>query len=462
MKIAVLGAGICGLSAAWKLAEAGVSVEIIEKSSSIGGLAKSVKKHGCIFDYGAHGYHSNREDILKIFKSLAGDFAVLPKDVKINFLGKYYKYPLEAMDLAKKLDPFLSFLCFIDFIKARVQKRVFKKKDGSMKDWIINRFGRKIYDIYFGPYSTKVWGVSPSRIDASFSEHRIPHTSLLELAVNSFKKGHRKITGKEHPYAPLVVELLYPKHGAGVVPENILLKIKEKNGQIHLNSSIKKIHTGEGTAGKIIYLENGAEREISCDGIISTIPLPGLMGTIEPLPPAALKGELKYRAIVFACLVVNRPDVIPAQSIYFTEKIFNRLSDMRKLGAVSASPPGKTIIIADIMCDKDGEIWNEKDEVICEKVIKDIETEGFVRKEEVENSFTLRYEHGYPVYLKGYKERLRDIVGYFGKLNNFIISGRQGLFKYVDMDLAMEMGFNIENKRKEDYNGVPYEDKFFA
>ncbi|MFH1958617.1 MAG: FAD-dependent oxidoreductase, partial [bacterium] len=435
-----------------------------------GGLAKSVKKYGCIFDYGAHGYHSNKKEILKIFKQLAGNFTVREKNVKINFLGKYYKYPLEAFDLAKKLDPLLSFVCFLDFVIARVKRRVFKKKDDSMEDWIVNRFGRKIYDIYFGPYSTKVWGVSPSRIAASFSEHRIPHSSLLELALKSFWKGKGKITGKEHPYAPLVVEFLYPEIGAGVIPENILLKIKEKNGRIHLNSNVKKIYEGEGGVKRIVYFENGREREILCDGVISTIPVPELLGAIEPLPPQEVlsaASELKYRAIVFACLVVNRPSVIPAQSIYFTKKVFNRLSDMRKLGAVSASPPSKTLIIADIMCDKDDEIWNEKDEVICGKVIRDIEAEGFIRKEEVENSFTLRYEHGYPVYLKGYKENLDRIAGYFGKTDNFLISGRQGLFKYVDMDLALEMGFKcaeyfIRKKKKEAYENLSYEEKFFA
>src|SRR5205823_1322039 len=216
--------------------------------------------------------------------------------------------------------------------------------------------GRTLYGLFFGPYTTKVWGIPPSKLAASFAQHRIPHISLAKVVVSSLRKGRAKISGTEHRYAPLVVELYYPPKGAGLISDRMAERIKKADPRnaTRTNTLVTRIET-EGDRivavwcrrvpstrkdGQLTQLSSGTEDQgnpygavtspeerIACDRVVNTAPLPALIDllgdAVSPDARAAAR-VLRFRAITIVGLRIRRPKALPAQSIYFTNKTFNR------------------------------------------------------------------------------------------------------------------------------------------
>src|SRR5438094_7746728 len=225
----VLGGGICGLAAGFSLAEHGERVTLIEAQHFLGGLATTLRgETGAGFDFGPHAYHARNERVLNMFKDIASDgFPARAKNVRIKFRGKYYKYPLEAFDIAKSMSPILAARAFADYSIESLRRRLRPRALVSAEDWVVQAMGRTLYSLFFGPYTTKVWGVPPSQLAASFAQHRIPHISLAKVITSSLRKGRAKITGSEHRYAPLIIELFCPPRGAGLISQRMAERIKK-------------------------------------------------------------------------------------------------------------------------------------------------------------------------------------------------------------------------------------------
>src|SRR5436309_1211074 len=182
---------------------------------------------GAGYDFGPHAYHARNQRVLDMFKEIASDgFPARAKNVRIKFRGKYYKYPLEALDIAKSMSPFLAARAFFDYSLESLRRKLRPRPLASAEDWSVQAMGRTLYGLFFGPYTTKVWGIPPSQLAASFAQHRIPHISLAKVVLSSLRTGRAKITGSEHRYAPLVIELFYPPKGAGLISERMAERIR--------------------------------------------------------------------------------------------------------------------------------------------------------------------------------------------------------------------------------------------
>ncbi|HTJ59773.1 MAG TPA: FAD-dependent oxidoreductase, partial [Candidatus Saccharimonadales bacterium] len=224
----VIGGGICGLAAGSSLAAQGDQVTVLEAQRFLGGLATTLPgKTGAGFDFGPHAYHARNQRVLDLFKEIASDgFPARKKNVSIKFRGKYYKYPLEALDIAKSMSPIVATRAFLDYFWESIRRKVRPKPLVSAEDWVVQAMGRTLYGMFFGPYTAKVWGMPPSQLAASFAQHRIPHISLMKVVVSSLRKGYAKRTGTEHRYAPLVIELFYPPKGAGIISHRLAERIR--------------------------------------------------------------------------------------------------------------------------------------------------------------------------------------------------------------------------------------------
>lgn len=468
MKTVILGAGITGLSAALRLSEKGADVEIIEQEPQTGGLAASVKIGEYIFDYGPHGYHSDNPEILNEFRGLIGEeISIRNKDVRIKFRGKYYKYPLSPPDLLLNLDLPILMICLLDFVSTWIKNKMVPLPDRSAEDWLIKNFSRSIYDIFFGPYTQKVWGVHPAKLAASFSKHRIPFPNLWNVLGKLLIKG--RLLRKEHRYAPFVTKIFYPKKGSGIVPINMETKLKERGVEIHLGSEVKGVEIKDKEV-KVVFEKDKKGYTITGEKLISTIPITNLITILNPFPPKEVllaAKALRFRSVVVVCLVVNKPKVFDAQSIYFTNKCFNRISDIKNYGGTETLPEGKTGLVAEITCDKGDRIWNATKDELTEDVVADLVDEEFLTAQDIEEAFVLKIEHGYPVYTKNYEERIEKIISYVKQIENLCTGGRQGLFRYIDMDIAMEAGFEmanhiLSNKLKKDLPTVHFEEELFT
>jgi protoporphyrinogen oxidase len=204
---------------------------------------------------------------------------------------------------------------------------------------------------------------------------------------------------------------------------------------------------------------------------VNTAPLPALIDLLgdaaSPEAKAAAR-YLRFRALTIVGLRVKRPKALPAQSIYFQDKTFNRLSETRNYGGSEICAPDETILLSDITCDVNDAIWNAGAEELGRTCAKELAQEGFIRESELLESVVLRSTFGYPVYMVGYEDAINTLMAELMRFDGLVTGGRQGLYKYVDMDIASEMGlamadFLVSGRAKRDAIGnVAYEDRVFA
>ena len=498
----VIGGGICGLAAGLTLAEKGQQVTVLEAQDYLGGLATTLRgKTGAGYDFGPHAYHARNQRVLNMFKEIAYDgFPARAKNVRIKFRGNYYKYPLEALDIARSMSPLLAARAFWDYSIEAVHKKLRPKPLVSAEDWVVQAMGRTLYGLFFGPYTTKVWGMPPSEMAASFAQHRIPHISLAKVVMSSLRKGRSKITGTEHRYAPLVIELYYPPKGAGLISDRMAARIRKADprNEARTNTLVTRIETqGDRVVavwcrrvpstkkdGQLVQLASGTENDgnpyhgvstpeerIACDSVVNTAPLPALIELLgDAASPEAKKAAsvLRFRALTIVGLLIKKKQALPAQSIYFTNKTFNRLSETRNYGGSDVSGPEETVLLCDITCNVGDEIWTASAEELGRRCARELAEEGFIKESDLAESVVLRSTFGYPVYVVGYEAAIDTLMKELMRFPNLVTGGRQGLYKYVDMDIASEMGIAMgefllgATDKKTAIGAIPYEDRTFA
>jgi protoporphyrinogen oxidase len=359
--------------------------------------------------------------------------------------------------------------------------------------------GRTLYGMFFGPYTEKVWGMPPSQLAASFAQHRIPQINLWKVAVSSFRKGFDKITEDEHKYAPLVVQLYYPPKGAGLIsrrmadriraasPDNRILTRALVTGLEVVGDRVTAVcfrrvastaqdgqlcRIGSGTEpGLEPYSFEGPEERIECDRVVNTLPIPSLFALLGDGVSADARQaarQLRFRAISIVGLRFRKPRVLPAQSLYFQDKTFNRASETRNYGGTEICPPDETVVLCDITCETGDAIWTATAEELGRRCARELAEEGFCREDDVAEYVVLRATTGYPVYMVGFEESMLTLMNELMRFDGLVTGGRQGLYKYVDMDIASEMGITmaehlLSGRSKHDAIGaVPYEERMFA
>jgi len=455
MKVIVIGSGLTGLSAAWKLSKAGCDTEVIEMASRVGGMAASFKRNGYIFDYGTHGLHASmpaNEEIVKEIKELLGDnLFPVQKKVGIWFLGKRFDYPLAPKDMLFNLNPIMAGIALLDFLQISFKKALgLCGKEDDYQHWVIHRFGKRLYQMYFGPYAEKLTGVHPSLLSASFAAQRISFTNLWEVLKRAFVKKLQRVRADEHPLSPYR-NFFYSSHqGAGAISERLARHIIEQGGRITLNSRAVGVQIVGKKVRSVIIEQAGTKRELKCDCVLSTIPIKTLIHILFPKPPAAVitaADSLRYRALVLLYLLLNKERVSEYQWVYFSdaEFVFNRFSEFKNLSE-KVAPSGKTSLCVEITCFLGDRIWNAENSEIYERSISAMETAGIVKKEEVEDYFVKRLPAAYPLWELGYEKHLSKVLDYLNGLENLYTGGRQGGFQYFTMDQSIAEGEKIAQK----------------
>ena len=187
-KILVLGGGPCGLSAAWELSRYGHDVTVIEKESTVGGLCITNEYKGYRFDLGGHRFISkNKELVENVCNMMGNELLTSHRKSVILLKGKTFEYPLSAKDIFLKMGFWTNLKAFTSYLIATVFKVIFRKKDISFEDWIVNRFGRTLYNLFFGPYTEKLWGISPKLISTDWASQRISLLNLKDVLFRLFK-----------------------------------------------------------------------------------------------------------------------------------------------------------------------------------------------------------------------------------------------------------------------------------
>lgn len=437
-KIVILGAGPAGLAAAWKLAEAGQDVTVLEKEPAVGGICRTIRYKDCFFDLGGHRFITRDEDLSRLIQGLMGpELLITPRKSVIRLRGKYFHYPLELGNLFSNMDKLFLASSLFDYVRAVTAKKIFAKKDLSFEDWVVNRFGRTLYNIYFGMYTEKLWGIPPKTISADWAAQRMSLLNLWEVLLRLLgKEGNRPKT-----YA---LEFAYPKMGIGRICERMSEAACSNGARIILNAKVKNINLQEEFIKSVAYEEGGSLKEVSGDWIISTIPMNELIQGITPRPKKAyldVADSMRFRAVRLLNLVIELPSVSDNTWIYIPEKefCFFRIQEPKNWSA-AAAPPEKTSLILEIACDEGDHIWNASDKEIFLRCKDDLQKLGLFDTEKITEYFSARVRHGYPIYELAYKEKIKKSAELLRGIDNLIPIGRQGLFRYNNMDHSIKMG----------------------
>ncbi len=454
-KIVIIGAGIAGLSTAYKLIENNINdIIILESSDKPGGLSKSISNNGFIYDLGPHQIHTENKTVIDFLKQVLKDDLIIEKKKASHwFMGKYLNYPLGINDILFGLPFNVSSSCFLDFCKQRFINIFKEQNNSSFESWVINNFGKKMYDIYFGPYTQKVWGKHPSKLAAICAQERIAVQNLWDILLSAMSKKVVKFSRHYHlPHSPYQKIFYYPRYGIGQLAEIMSKFITDNGGKIIYNAKVSKIQKDNSSFK--IHTED--KQELTSKFVVSTIPVNELYNNLSCINGNIHQKQdasLEFRAITFVFMEINQNKLTDNHWIYFPDKdfLFQRASEFKNFSSATC-PPGKTGICFEIPCDYNDNIWNMDDTTLYEKTIDSACKENFIKKEWA-IGYTVHHEkYAYPTYSLDYKKNLDIITNYLSKIDKLFTIGRQGRFRYINIDEVMLMGFDVANKLSNDLN----------
>lgn len=440
-KVVVLGGGLAGLSAAWKLAEAGHEVHVIEKEDYVGGMSATIKKKGFLFDYGGHRFITKRKEVIKEIQKLMGkDFRPGIRQTQYLLWGKRLNYPLELGDLIRKVSPIVSFKCLADYLWTSIKGRFIKLPEDNFETWVTKRFGKHLYKIFFGQYTEKIWGMPPSRLSRDWAAQRISILSLGDAVKQLLFKP------KEDPRT-YTKRYYYCENGIGQIAENMADKIKKFGSVVHLNSEPNKINIKDGLVESINIKTKKGIKSIKCNYLINTIPVTDTIKLLSSkVPSSILKStdSLRYRAIAFIFLALDQERASDNDALYVPEPkyFFFRIEQYKFWSMKMVPAKDKTSLCLEVGCFKDDVVWNMSDEDLYGKGVEGLIEAGLIKDESVVlGYFVRRLDYVYPVFEIGYEKHAKALREYVDLVPNLISYGRQGYFQYIHMHHVIAKGF---------------------
>ncbi|NPV85252.1 MAG: NAD(P)-binding protein [Anaerolineae bacterium] len=451
MKVVVLGAGPAGLCAAWNLVKDGHHVIVLEREPVCGGQAITFEKDGYRYDLGPHNIHSRHASITEFLgRNLGDQFIEWKLRAQLYFHRKRIDYPLVGLQVLKSLPPLTVVACGISFFASRVRSLFVPgfRDDGTYERWIVNRFGRRFYNIFFGPYSQKAWGIKPSELSDVVAIKRVAVRSITELLLAIvFRKE------KLHLENPRLIKNYYPRCGVGTIIDFFTRDILRDGGKILTGCEVVKIHLNGNHIDGLTYRNQGQEHflDFAADHnnwhVLSTIPINDMvlmMGDQAPSAAAEAARGLDFTSEVFLYLNINKPDVFNIPLLYFGELEFpfNRIYDVG-LFSRDMVPPGKNAVCIELTCGYGDETWRMSADQIFEKCITALEKHHLLQRSQIEGYHIRRLQHAYPRFRVGYQKKVGNILQFVKGIDNLMTFGRQGLFSYANVDDVIWMGFEV-------------------
>jgi protoporphyrinogen oxidase len=438
-KAVVIGAGPAGLTAGAELLKTGkYEVSIIERDNCVGGLSRTTDYKGYKFDFGPHHFITNDPDIEKWWLDVMGDeFLKHKRFTRIYYKKRFFHYPLEAWNVIRGLKLAECFKCVFSYIK----QRLFPIKNvRSFEDWVVNRFGRRLFSMFFESYTEKLWGIPCNKISSDWAAQRIKGFSLSSAIFYAFFGRWFK---KNAPRT-LRDDFYYPPQGAGQLWDRVADSVvKYEGGNIHCNENVVNIiHINNRIKSVITRNDESVVKEYNGDHVLSTMSLKALIEALSPsAPPLVYKASqsLIYRALILVNLIVDRKNVIPDHWLYIHDKDVEmiRIDNMNNFSKEMVVDQNHTSLGLEYFLSTEDDLWKASDEELIKQGALELEKLGIARADEVIDGMVLRSSEAYPVYDEHYQTNLGMVRSYLASFSNLHLMGRNGLHRYNNMDLAM-------------------------
>ena len=443
--VVVLGTGPAGLSAAWRLAQLGCRVTALEKDTAVGGMGKTIGVGKYAVDYGPHTFHIRETEesrrIHDAIRPLFGDDPlVLTRGTRVLLRGKEYVYPLEMLQVLTGVSPLLSARIVFDYMMATIGSLVAPpRKEHSFEEWGVRNLGRTLYDLCFGNYSARVWGLPTSQISSKQAQ-RVAKLNLKNVVLRAM--------GIKADPATYFTKYMYPRKGISVLFENMADEFRRTGNCLRLESSVVRLERDGERIARVVFEHGGREEAIDCDGVVSTLPLPQLVGMITPaLPPGVAEhaGRLRYRSLKLIYIALKRPQLTDYHWVYLLDTKFrvNRMSEQKNVSAEMV-PADRTILCIELSCWRDEPLWSASDEEIYRLALRDVMQMGYgVKEDEVEEYHVTDIPTAYPVYELDFEQHLIPVLEGVHAVPNLLTIGRHGLFLNNSMDDNVLLGMKV-------------------
>lgn len=437
MKIAIIGAGPAGLTAGYELSKKGetITVHLYEAGSQVGGMCKTIDLWNTKVDIGPHRFFSYDKRVNKIWLEVVGkEYKMVNRITRIYYRKKFFYYPIRAFDALRKIGLKEAIASLISYFRERIHPTPL---DNSFESWVQNRFGKKLYTLFFKAYSEKLWGIDCKDLDSDFAAQRIKKLSLSEVIINSLFKPQNK-------HKTLVDQFAYPLEGTGMVYERMAHKIQENNpaNKIYLNTPIQSCIVENGTVTGIAFADG---RKEYYDTVISTMPLTRLVANIPNVPETikALSQKLTFRNTVIVYLKVDALDLFPDNWLYVhsPELKLGRITNFRNWIPDLYGNEKFTVLALEYWCNDEDEFWKWNDEQYIALAKKEIVQTTLCKESSISDAHVYKIPKCYPVYKTGYMDTLKPIAAYLKTIKNLYPIGRYGAFKYNNQDHSILMGF---------------------
>ena len=486
----IIGAGPAGLTAALELQRhSDVHPIVLEATSEIGGISRTIRYNGNRMDIGGHRFFSKSDRVMEWWLDVmpaattdgagsaipisyqnkqrtiqsgeqnldpeSNDLVMLirPRKSRIYFLRKFFDYPIKLTpETLRGLGLPRTVKVGFSYLRARFFPR---KPETSLEDFIVNRFGKQLYGLFFESYTEKVWGVHPRHISAEWGAQRIKGLSLTS-AVKHFVKqafsGKKKGSGdlsQKGVETSLIERFLYPKFGPGQLWEHVASMVQSNGGELHMRTRVTELRVEGNKISEVVAVDaEGKTHVFPADYVVSTMPIQHLIRCLQCPIPAEVKEVsegLIYRDFITVGLLVNKllvtePDGSPLKDtwIYIQEPdvTVGRLQIFNNWSPWMVADRSKMWIGLEYFCNDTDPLWKMQDEDIKKFAVAEMEKIGILKASDVLDGHVVRVPKTYPAYFGTY-DRFDVIQKFTDRFENLFLVGRNGMHKYNNQDHSM-------------------------
>ena len=436
-RVIIIGGGPAGLTAAYDLCKAGVESVVLEQDQVVGGIARTVNHRGYHFDIGGHRFFTKVKAVDEMWREVLGqDFLRRSRLSRIYYGKKFFFYPLKPVNALVNLGLFNAIWILLSYLKVQVFP---SKKEDTFDQWVSNRFGKRLYEVFFKTYTEKVWGIPCTEITAEWAAQRIQGLSLLTALKAAFSSGQGKGKGA---IKTLIDAFDYPRLGPGQMWENVAGIVSQKGSEIRMGTEAAEIRWQPGRITAVVS-DKGGRREVHTGShFISSMPIRDLVRRmVPPVPDAVLNAAnaLNYRDFLTVALVINQADLFPDNWIYVHDSSvkMGRIQNFKNWSPDMVPDPAKTCLGLEYFCFEGDGLWTMSDAELVDLGKREIEQLGLAVASDVEDGAVVRMPKAYPVYDGSYEEALRVVRGFFDGIENMQLVGRNGMHRYNNQDHSM-------------------------
>lgn len=438
MQPIVIGGGPAGLTAAYELCKAGIRSVVLEKDGVVGGISRTVNYKGYHFDIGGHRFFTKVRAVDEMWHEVLAEGQFLRRNrlSRIYYNKKFFYYPLRASNALLGLGIWNSALIFLSYLRAQLFP---EKREDTFEQWISNRFGKRLYRIFFKTYTEKVWGIPCNEIMAEWAAQRIKGLSLL-AAVKSALLQQQQTKGDV--IKTLIDAFDYPELGPGMMWDTVKAIVENRGSEVRLNTGVDKIFWDEGGVQGLGVSREGKPERIEGTHFISTMPIRELIQKLEPpAPDNVLRAAeaLNYRDFLTVALVVNKRELFPDNWIYIHDEDVKvgRIQNFKNWSPSMVPDPEKSCLGLEYFCFEGDGLWTMPDSDLIELGKKELGLLALVTPADVVDGSVVRMPKAYPVYDGTYGESLRVVREFLKELPNLQLVGRNGMHKYNNQDHSM-------------------------